>query len=322
MGVAAQRKVRGVKRGQETILGVLSPFALRRWAPASPPGDPGNPSAVGTAFSPPPDGGSPRRRRRQFLAGEHRRPRAAEGGNHQFTPAWKSVIMKQTAPLTEVYAMPKAKWNLNTIYISERLQESLRPISRCALTTVVAPMGYGKTTAVEWYPRRTRPRRGDFRHPHQRLFRQPRHLLAERAGRLCPRRVRPAARLRLPVRRRGRRPAHRGSVPRAGRRTRLLYLPRRFPPADQTGAPPGSSVRSPARLPANVHLILASRDRFPVRRRHRPAGREGLPDRRRAAPPQPYRARRLHSAAAAPSFPTSRSSPCCITARAGSPPSI
>lgn len=31
------------------------------------------------------------------------------------------------------------------------MQESLRPISRCALTTVVAPMGYGKTTAVEWY---------------------------------------------------------------------------------------------------------------------------------------------------------------------------
>ena len=47
--------------------------------------------------------------------------------------------------------MPKSKWNLNTIYISERLQESLRPISRCAMTTVVAPMGYGKTTAVNWY---------------------------------------------------------------------------------------------------------------------------------------------------------------------------
>ena len=47
--------------------------------------------------------------------------------------------------------MPKQKQNLNTIYISERLQESLRPISRCALTTVVAPMGYGKTTAVNWY---------------------------------------------------------------------------------------------------------------------------------------------------------------------------
>ena len=47
--------------------------------------------------------------------------------------------------------MPKSKLNLNTIYISERLQESLRPISRCAMTTVVAPMGYGKTTAVNWY---------------------------------------------------------------------------------------------------------------------------------------------------------------------------
>ena len=47
--------------------------------------------------------------------------------------------------------MPKPKWNLNTVYISERLLESLRPISRCAMTTVVAPMGYGKTTAVNWY---------------------------------------------------------------------------------------------------------------------------------------------------------------------------
>ena len=47
--------------------------------------------------------------------------------------------------------MPKPKWNLNTIYISERLQESLRPISRCALTAVIASMGYGKTTAVNWY---------------------------------------------------------------------------------------------------------------------------------------------------------------------------
>ena len=47
--------------------------------------------------------------------------------------------------------MPKPKWNLNTIYISERLQESLRPISRCALTAIIAPMGYGKTTAVNWY---------------------------------------------------------------------------------------------------------------------------------------------------------------------------
>ena len=46
--------------------------------------------------------------------------------------------------------MPKPKWNLNAVYISERLQESLRPISHCAMTTVVAPMGYGKTTALNW----------------------------------------------------------------------------------------------------------------------------------------------------------------------------
>ena len=46
--------------------------------------------------------------------------------------------------------MPKSKWNLNTIYISERLQESLRPISRCTMTAIVAPMGYGKITAVNW----------------------------------------------------------------------------------------------------------------------------------------------------------------------------
>ena len=37
--------------------------------------------------------------------------------------------------------MTRPKWNLNTIYISERLQESLRPISRCAMNTVVVPMG-------------------------------------------------------------------------------------------------------------------------------------------------------------------------------------
>ena len=47
--------------------------------------------------------------------------------------------------------MPKRKQDFNTIYISKRLQEALRPISRCALTAVVAPMGYGKTTAVNWY---------------------------------------------------------------------------------------------------------------------------------------------------------------------------
>ena len=36
-------------------------------------------------------------------------------------------------------AMPKSKWNLNTIYISERLQESLRPISRSASSQMSRP---------------------------------------------------------------------------------------------------------------------------------------------------------------------------------------
>lgn len=47
--------------------------------------------------------------------------------------------------------MPKQKQNLNTIYISERLHESLKPISHCTRATVIAPMGYGKTTAINWY---------------------------------------------------------------------------------------------------------------------------------------------------------------------------
>ena len=45
-------------------------------------------------------------------------------------------------------AVAKQRWKGNTIYISQRLREELRPIDHCALTTVVAPMGYGKTTAV------------------------------------------------------------------------------------------------------------------------------------------------------------------------------
>ena len=49
------------------------------------------------------------------------------------------------------YRCQKKKYNLNTIYISERLQENLKPISQSAFTAVTAPMGYGKTTAINWY---------------------------------------------------------------------------------------------------------------------------------------------------------------------------
>ena len=47
--------------------------------------------------------------------------------------------------------MPKYKGNLNAVYISERMRHSLQPVARSSLTAVVAPMGYGKTTAINWY---------------------------------------------------------------------------------------------------------------------------------------------------------------------------
>lgn len=59
--------------------------------------------------------------------------------------------MQCREPRKKEDAMSKRKPSFNTIYISERVQECLRPIARCALTTVVAPMGYGKTTAINWF---------------------------------------------------------------------------------------------------------------------------------------------------------------------------
>ena len=38
--------------------------------------------------------------------------------------------------------MARNRQNLNIIYISDRMRETLRPIASCALTAVVAPMGY------------------------------------------------------------------------------------------------------------------------------------------------------------------------------------
>ena len=42
----------------------------------------------------------------------------------------------------------KTRPHLNVTYISERLQEALCDIFQYSVTTVTAPMGYGKTTAV------------------------------------------------------------------------------------------------------------------------------------------------------------------------------
>ena len=47
--------------------------------------------------------------------------------------------------------MPRYKEDINAIYISERMQECLRRIGNSTLTAIIAPMGYGKTTAVYWY---------------------------------------------------------------------------------------------------------------------------------------------------------------------------
>ena len=41
--------------------------------------------------------------------------------------------------------------SLNSVYISARLQKKLDRIPTYPLTTVVAPAGYGKTTAVRWF---------------------------------------------------------------------------------------------------------------------------------------------------------------------------
>ncbi len=50
--------------------------------------------------------------------------------------------------------------DINAIYISERMQENLWHIRTSALTSIVAPMGYGKTTAALWYLEE-RQRKGD-----------------------------------------------------------------------------------------------------------------------------------------------------------------
>lgn len=44
--------------------------------------------------------------------------------------------------------------HLNDIFITERLKRRLNEISSRPITTVIAPMGFGKTTAVSWWARR------------------------------------------------------------------------------------------------------------------------------------------------------------------------
>lgn len=50
---------------------------------------------------------------------------------------------------------------LNNIFITERLKERLSEMSSFPVTTIIAPMGYGKTTAVNWWAKRLRKVRGE-----------------------------------------------------------------------------------------------------------------------------------------------------------------
>ena len=44
--------------------------------------------------------------------------------------------------------------HLNDVFISQRLKRRLNEINNYPLTTVIAPMGFGKTTAVNWWAQR------------------------------------------------------------------------------------------------------------------------------------------------------------------------
>ena len=82
----------------------------------------------------------------------------------------------------KVTIMQNRNTNLNDIYMSDRLQAQLQQIDQYAMTCVVAPMGYGKTTAVNWFLDESARYTGGS---HQCLLRQSGNLLAECTVSLC-----------------------------------------------------------------------------------------------------------------------------------------
>ena len=46
--------------------------------------------------------------------------------------------------------MPR-KHSISSVFVPDHLKDTLKQISQATLTTVVAPMGYGKTTAITWF---------------------------------------------------------------------------------------------------------------------------------------------------------------------------
>lgn len=57
--------------------------------------------------------------------------------------------------------------SVNNLYLSERLQEKLAGVGSHTVTTVIAPMGYGKSTALKWWQQQLAARI-----PHAQVFRQ------------------------------------------------------------------------------------------------------------------------------------------------------
>ena len=84
-----------------------------------------------------------------------------------------------------VTIMQNRNTNLNDIYMSDRLQAQLQQIDQYAMTCVVAPMGYGKTTAVNWFLGERSKAPGTRVFSHQCLLRQSGNLLAECTVSLC-----------------------------------------------------------------------------------------------------------------------------------------
>ncbi len=85
----------------------------------------------------------------------------------------------------KVTIMQNRNTNLNDIYMSDRLQAQLQQIDQYAMTCVVAPMGYGKTTAVNWFLGGTQQSTRYTGGSHQHLLRQSGNLLAECTVSLC-----------------------------------------------------------------------------------------------------------------------------------------
>lgn len=50
---------------------------------------------------------------------------------------------------------------LNDIFVTERLRRKLYEIESYPVTTIIAPTGFGKTTAVNWWSKRQVKKQGD-----------------------------------------------------------------------------------------------------------------------------------------------------------------